>query len=235
MQSELPEPSRDLTLPESSALGRGSSLSSQLRASIWLQPVLKGLALAAGAAVLATIGAIAARVDPASVHRAGAQEASLLSLQTSEWLAGAPLGAASVHDTAIVTAATPRGTDHVASAAVESLTANGAAPSGAITADGKVILNLASVAELRKLPGVGPRRAAQIVELREKLRGFRKLSDLLRVKGIGPKGLHRMLPLLVLNAPPPPNPQPGASSGTATPPVAPPAGSTDGAHSPRGT
>jgi hypothetical protein len=50
-----------------------------------------------------------------------------------------------------------------------------------------------------------------ILELRDKLHGFKKLTDLLRVKGIGPKGLRRMLPMLVLN----PEPLPAASTAKA--------------------
>jgi competence protein ComEA len=70
----------------------------------------------------------------------------------------------------------------------------------ALSADGRVILNLAGPAELQRLPGVGAKRAAAIVELRQRLRRFRRLSDLLRIKGIGPRTLERMLPMLVLDA-----------------------------------
>jgi competence protein ComEA len=64
-----------------------------------------------------------------------------------------------------------------------------------------VILNLASADELTKLPGVGMKRATAIVALRTKLKRFKHATDLLRVKGIGPRGLQRMLPHLVLDAP----------------------------------
>ena len=76
-----------------------------------------------------------------------------------------------------------------------------AAPRAGLTPDGKVILNLASAEELTRLPGVGLRRAEAIVKLREKLGRFRRVTDLLRVRGIGPKGLQRMLPHLVLDPP----------------------------------
>jgi competence protein ComEA len=78
------------------------------------------------------------------------------------------------------------------------------APSGAVTADGKIILNLADTSDLRHLPGVGPKRAEAIVALRAKLGGrFKRVSDILRVKGIGPKGLKKIEPLVVLDAPKP--------------------------------
>jgi competence protein ComEA len=63
-----------------------------------------------------------------------------------------------------------------------------------------VILNLAGPAELQRLPGVGAKRAAAIVELRQRIGRFRRPSDLLRIKGIGPRTLERMLPMLVLDA-----------------------------------
>lgn len=78
-----------------------------------------------------------------------------------------------------------------------------------LTADGKVILNVASAEVLTRLPGVGTRRAEAIVRLRQRLKRFRRPSDLLRVRGIGVKSLQRMLPHLVLDPPkPPPAPEP---------------------------
>lgn len=76
-----------------------------------------------------------------------------------------------------------------------------ASPVAAITPDGKVVLNLASEAELRKLPGIGKSRARAIVEQRERVGRFRRLEDLLRVKGIGPKRLAALRARLVLDAP----------------------------------
>jgi competence protein ComEA len=62
-----------------------------------------------------------------------------------------------------------------------------------------VNLNRASVAELQRLPGIGAKRAAAIVELRERLGKFRRASDLLRIKGIGPRLLERISPHLILD------------------------------------
>ena len=78
-------------------------------------------------------------------------------------------------------------------------------PSGSqapgVTPDGRVILNLADAVQLQRLPGVGAKRAIAIVQLRQRLGRFRRPSDLLRLKGIGPRSLERMLPHLVLDAP----------------------------------
>jgi competence protein ComEA len=67
--------------------------------------------------------------------------------------------------------------------------------------DGRVVLNLASETELVELPGIGPKRAQAIVALRTKLGRFRRLEDLLRVRGIGPKAIARLRPLVVLDSP----------------------------------
>lgn len=49
-----------------------------------------------------------------------------------------------------------------------------------------VDINKAFTAEFETLPMIGPVRAAAIVEYREKNGNFTKLSDILKVKGIGP-------------------------------------------------
>jgi len=59
-----------------------------------------------------------------------------------------------------------------------------------------VVLNRAGVTDLMRLPGVGAQRAAAIVALRARLGHFRQPRELLRVKGIGPRTLERMLPQL---------------------------------------
>jgi competence protein ComEA len=79
------------------------------------------------------------------------------------------------------------------------VTARGGAAPG-VTADGRVILNVASAAELQRLPGVGANRAAALLALRQRLGQLRRPSDLLRVKGIGPRLLERLLPRIVMDA-----------------------------------
>lgn len=65
--------------------------------------------------------------------------------------------------------------------------AGGAAPggNGAIGSGGKVSLNNATLAELDALPGVGPVLAQRIIDHREQRGGFRAVSDLRQVTGIG--------------------------------------------------
>jgi competence protein ComEA len=74
-------------------------------------------------------------------------------------------------------------------------------PPVGVLPDGRIVLNDATVEELCKLPTIGPSRAAKIIELRTRLGGFRSLRQLLRVKGIGPRTLKRLTPLMVLDAP----------------------------------
>lgn len=57
---------------------------------------------------------------------------------------------------------------------------------GASSGDsGVVSLNSASVEELAKLPGVGPKTAQKIIEYREQHGGFQQIEDVMKVKGIG--------------------------------------------------
>ena len=65
----------------------------------------------------------------------------------------------------------------------------------------KIDLNTASVDELRRLPGIGAKRAEQIVALRDK-RPFRRVTELRRVRGVGKKTLRRLLPHLKVTPPP---------------------------------
>jgi competence protein ComEA len=51
----------------------------------------------------------------------------------------------------------------------------------------RVDVNAAGVAELERLPHVGPSLARRIVEHREAHGGFRSPEELSRVRGIGPK------------------------------------------------
>jgi competence protein ComEA len=65
-----------------------------------------------------------------------------------------------------------------------------------------VYVNHASVEELRRLPGVGPKRADAIVALRQRVGRFQRVEDLLRVKGVGRATLRKWRPLLRLDMPP---------------------------------
>ena len=79
------------------------------------------------------------------------------------------------------------------------------------TADDPVFLNTATVDDLRRLPGIGEKRADAILALRTRLGGrFHAVEDLLKVKGIGRATLRRLRPLVRLD--PPPLPEAGRRS-----------------------
>ena len=69
-----------------------------------------------------------------------------------------------------------------------------------------VDLNQATEHELVQLPGIGPARAQAILAFRARYGPFRRISQLLRVRGIGRATLRRLRPFLVLAPParPPP-------------------------------
>jgi competence protein ComEA len=78
-----------------------------------------------------------------------------------------------------------------------------AAPRLAASADDPVVLNTAFAADLRRLPGIGEKRANAILALRVRMGRFHALEDLLKVRGIGRATLKRLRPLLRLDAKPP--------------------------------
>lgn len=72
------------------------------------------------------------------------------------------------------------------------------ASTGAPAPEGVVNINTATAEELVRVPGIGPARAAAIVQLRERAHRFNHAEDLLRVRGIGRVGFRRMRPYLAL-------------------------------------
>jgi competence protein ComEA len=169
--------------------------------SVWAPIALKALGILAGMLALAGVGAsslargagvpAAARSSPPG----GAIAAGLGVLAKVE--PGRGSGAKAAASTP------PAGSTRTPSASpAPSADAGAPPPASGVTADGKVILNRASVDEMNLLPGVGPKRAQALVDLRTKLGGrFKRMADLLRLKGIGPKGLRKIEAKAVLDAP----------------------------------
>jgi competence protein ComEA len=65
---------------------------------------------------------------------------------------------------------------------------------------GPVNLNTATVTQLEALPGIGKSTAERILEYREKSGGFKKIEDLMNVRGIGEKSFLKLKPLVTVAA-----------------------------------
>ncbi len=64
--------------------------------------------------------------------------------------------------------------------------------------DEKIDLNTADAAELMKLPGIGEKRAEEIIRLREQKGGFGSKEDLLEISGISENLLEKIYDRLII-------------------------------------
>lgn len=70
------------------------------------------------------------------------------------------------------------------------------------TSSSPVNLNTATQAQLETLPGIGAKAAQRILEYRQKNGSFKKIEDLMNVKGIGEKAFLKLKPLLTVTTKP---------------------------------
>ena len=77
---------------------------------------------------------------------------------------------------------------------VRARAAAAAAPAGPIN------LNTATQAQLESLPGIGAATAKRIAEYRQKSGGFKKIEELMNVKGIGEKSFLKLKPHVTVAA-----------------------------------
>jgi len=61
-----------------------------------------------------------------------------------------------------------------------------------------VNINTATAAEFEGLPGIGARTAARILEYRQKNGPFKKIEDLMNVRGVGEKSFLKLKPQLTV-------------------------------------
>jgi competence protein ComEA len=66
-----------------------------------------------------------------------------------------------------------------------------------------VNLNTASASQLEAVPGIGPKMAQRIVEYRQKNGAFKKIEELMNVKGIGEKSFLKLKAHITVSAPKP--------------------------------
>ena len=71
-------------------------------------------------------------------------------------------------------------------------------PAAEASASSRVNLNTASVTQLETLPGIGRATAERILEYREKNGGFKKVEDLMNVRGVGEKSFLKLKALVMV-------------------------------------
>ena len=64
-----------------------------------------------------------------------------------------------------------------------------------------VNINTATSTELQTLPGIGASTATRILDYRQKNGGFKKVEDLMNVRGIGEKTFLKLKPLITITPP----------------------------------
>ena len=90
------------------------------------------------------------------------------------------------------------GTLSLASPAFAITTQQAAAAASAAASKPAINLNAATVEQLETLPGIGRKTAERIIEYRTKSGGFKRIEDLMNVKGIGEKSFLKLKPLVAV-------------------------------------
>jgi competence protein ComEA len=149
--------------------------------NVWRGPLVKGAFVLAGLAILAFAGhGAAAMVRPGEVVDAGDTNAPLTAATTAP-------PAMAIPET-VITGQVP----------VQSVAAKLSITSDAGPTD-RIALNEATEADLEKLPGIGAKKAALVLALRQRMGRFHAVEDLLKVKGMGRKRLAKIRPFVTVD------------------------------------
>jgi competence protein ComEA len=82
--------------------------------------------------------------------------------------------------------------------ATDIVSAQKAAGKAAAAVPAVVNLNTATATQIATLPGIGEKAAQRIIEYREKNGAFKKIEELMNVKGIGEKSFLKLKPLITV-------------------------------------
>ena len=69
-------------------------------------------------------------------------------------------------------------------------------PTAPVAQKATINLNTATLDQLETLPGIGRKTAERILEQRQKSGGFKKIEELMNVKGIGEKSFLKIKPMV---------------------------------------
>jgi len=97
--------------------------------------------------------------------------------------------------TSLTTALAICGAILTASPGYTSTTQQAAPPATQAASAPAINLNAATIDQLETLPGIGRKTAERIIEYRTKNGGFKRIEDLMNVKGIGEKSFLKLKPL----------------------------------------
>jgi len=87
----------------------------------------------------------------------------------------------------------------ISAAAAAQQPSRGAKPAAAVSTE-VVNLNSSTPAQIAALPGIGPKTAELIVQYREKNGPFKKIEEIMNVKGVGEKSFLRIKDRLTVAA-----------------------------------
>jgi competence protein ComEA len=86
----------------------------------------------------------------------------------------------------------------LAMTAVSTVSLSAAEKQAAATGSKLVNINSADAVQLARLPQVGPKMAQRILDFRKSNGNFKRVQDLMKVKGIGEKVFAKLQPLITI-------------------------------------